>query len=279
MKIDAVLEVEAGDPQILIEFLLSNVNLSKSRLKDVMSKGGIWRVDKKGERSRVRRAMTDILVGEQIEIFYDEALMGAKPLHAELIEDYGQYSVWQKPFGMPFEGDDWGDYNSFIRNLSFAFDEPRDTVLLSSLDYSASGLVLIPHTRKAAAAISESIGVDFIEDSAVHYRVDVAGNIEDLDRINIDIAGEKAITNIEKVKYDERPNRSVVDVWPQTGRVRQVRSHFQAIGHPIIGDIDPEGELDDSVRLDPIRLKLVELTFLCPVTKVLKSYSTIGSNA
>lgn len=279
MKIDAVLEVEAGDPQILIEFLLSNVNLSKSRLKDVMSKGGIWRVAKNGERTRVRRAMTDILVGEQIEIFYDEALMSAKPLRAELIEDYGQYSVWQKPFGMPFEGDDWGDYNSFIRNLSFAFDEPRDTVLLSSLDYSASGLVLIPHTRKAAAAISESIGVDFIEDSAVHYRVDVAGNIDDLDRIDLDIEGEKAITNIEKVKYDERPNRSVVDVWPQTGRLRQVRSHFKAIGHPIIGDIEPDGELDDSVRLDPIRLKLVELTFLCPVTKVLKSYSTIGSNA
>jgi tRNA pseudouridine32 synthase/23S rRNA pseudouridine746 synthase len=279
MKIDAVLEVEAGDPQILIEFLLSNVNLSKSRLKDVMSKGGIWRVSKNGERARVRRAMTDIFVGEQIEIFYDESLMGAKPLYAELIEDYGQYSVWQKPFGMPFEGDDWGDYNSFIRNLSFAFDEPRDTVLLSSLDYSASGLVLVPHTRKAAAAISESIGNDFIEDSAVHYRVDVEGNIDDLDCIDIEIDGEKAITNIEKVKYDERPNRSVVDVWPQTGRLRQVRTHFQAIGHPIIGDIDPEGELDDSVRIDPVRLKLVELSFLCPVTKVLKSYSTIGSNA
>ena len=68
MKIDAVLEVEAGDPQILVEFLLSNVNLSKSRLKDVMSKGGIWRVTNDGERTRVRRAMTDIFVGEQIQI-------------------------------------------------------------------------------------------------------------------------------------------------------------------------------------------------------------------
>ncbi|MBU2862919.1 hypothetical protein KO489_03595 [Reinekea forsetii] len=279
MKIDAVLEVEAGDPQILIDFLLSNVNLSKSRLKDVMSKGGIWRVDNNGERNRVRRAMTDIFVGEQIEIFYDEALMSAKPIRPGLIEDYGQYSVWQKPFGMPFQGDDWGDYNSFLRNLSFAFDEPRDTVLLSSLDYSASGLVLVPHTRKAAAAISESIGVDYIEDSAVHYRVDVEGDIGQLDSIEVDIEGEKAITNIEKVKYDERPNRSVVDVWPQTGRLNQVRTHFRAIGHPIIGDIDPSREIDDTVRPDPVRLKLVELTFLCPVTKVLKSYSTIGANA
>jgi tRNA pseudouridine32 synthase/23S rRNA pseudouridine746 synthase len=279
MKIDAVLEVEAGDPQILIDFLLSNVNLSKSRLKDLMSKGGIWRVNNEGERSRVRRAMTDIFVGEQIEIFYDDALIGAKPLRAELIEDFGQYSVWQKPFSMPFEGDDWGDYNSFVRFLSYAFDEPRENVLLSSIDYSASGLVLVPHTRKAAAAISEAIGADFIEDGAVHYRADVEGDFNEVDAIELDINGERAITNVEKVKYDQRPNRSVVDIWPQTGRANQVRQHFREVGHPIVGDIENEAEIDDSVRPEPVRLKLVELAFLCPVTKVPKSYSIIGLNS
>lgn len=273
MKIDAVLEVEAGDPQIAIDFLTSNVNLSKSRLKDLMNKGGVWRVKQNGERERLRRAMTDIFVGEQIELFYDEALLQAKPIQAELLDDTEQYSVWQKPYAMPFHGDSWGDYNSFERFVQFTLKQSRPFVYLPSLDYRASGIVLLAHTRKAAAALMEQIGESAFDVAKLHYRADVEGECTYNGVCSLPVNGEPAETEIKTVKYDARPHRSVVDCWPKTGRPQQIAEQLNAIGHPIIGFLPADAELDELERPDPLRLKLVELSFICPMTGIEKHYS------
>jgi len=272
MEIDAVLEVEAGDPQIAIDFLVSNVNLSKSRLKELMNKGGVWRVSKEGERSRIRRAMTDILVGEQIEIFYDEALLSLKAVSAELIEDMGQYSIWNKPGGMSLEGSDWGDFNSFRRGVELHFNPTRDIYWLAGLDYQASGLTLLVHTRKAALALSQSFNPDGLKDAEVHYRGDVKGDIGEITTIDDILDGSESSTRIKKVRYDSRPDRSVIDIWLDTGRKNQVRRHLAGINHPVVGD-DEYGP--DSEDYEGLRLRAVDLKFICPVTRQKQHFSLV----
>ncbi|TCS40002.1 pseudouridine synthase family protein [Reinekea marinisedimentorum] len=272
MEIDAVLEVEAGDPQIAIDFLVANINLSKSRLKDLMNKGGVWRVDKNGDRQRLRRAMTDILVGEQIEIFYDDDLLALKPLKAELLEDAGQYSVWNKPAGMPLHGSDWGDFQSFARAVELAFNPAREIFWLAALDYEASGLLILAHTRKAALAFSNQLAVDGFEGASLHYRADVQGDLGAVDRLDQPIDGATAITRVKKARYDARPNRSVVDLWPETGREHQIVRQFAAAGNPVVGDERYRQE-DDSV--EGLRLRLVELAYSCPVSGEARTFSLI----
>ena len=272
MEIDAVLEVEAGDPQIAIDFLVANVNLSKSRLKDLMNKGGVWRVDQRGQRERIRRAMTDVLVGEQIEIFYNDELLALKPQRAELIEDLGQYSVWNKPADMPLEGSDWGDFNSFARAVELEFSPPRECFWLTALDYQAAGLLVLAHSRKTALAFSETFASEKFTDAQLHYRADVAGDIGQITEIDLELDQQAATTQLAKVRYDERPNRSVVDLWPKTGVKDQLVRHLNAKGFPIIGD---ERYAHDLESHEGLRLRLVEMSFLCPVTGEAKNYSLI----
>lgn len=264
MQIDAVLEVEAGDPQIAIDFLVDNINLSKSRLKDLMSKGGIWRVTKDGQRERLRRAMTDILVGEQLEIFYDEELLSLKPMKAELLDDAGQYSVWSKPNGMPMTGNDWGDFNSFERAIELVLKGQRDVYWLSAFDYQASGILVLAHSRKAAAQLSEQFNPDGFQGASIHYRCDVEGNFDAEGVCDLSIDGEPAVTEFHKVRFDPRPNRSVVDAVPQTGRPDQVRQHLAMLGMPVVGDDDFGQESEEQGVL---RLKVVDVRFECPLTK------------
>lgn len=272
MQIDAVLEVEAGDPQIAIDFLVANVNLSKSRLKDLMNKGGVWRVTKTGARDRLRRAMTDIFVGEQIEIFYDEDLLAIKPIKPELLEDLGQYSVWHKPQGVPLTGSDWGDFHSFTRALALAFKPERDLYWFQAFDYDASGLMVLAHTRKAAADLTVQFDPEGLNSTKIHYRCEVVGDYQGPETIDQILDDLNASTRVQKVRYDARPNRSVLDVWPATARPNQVRRHLADAGYPIVGD-EPNGQ--ESGIGEMLRMKIVELEFECPVKGQIQRFSLV----
>ncbi|WP_320822483.1 pseudouridine synthase family protein [Reinekea sp.] len=272
MEIDAVLEVEAGDPQIAIDFLVSNVNLSKTRLKDLMNKGGVWRVTLSGERHRIRRAMTDILVGEQIEIYYDEAILTAKAIIPELLHDAGQYSVWNKPAGMTLDGTDFGDTNSFRRALDFQFKPLRECFWINAIDYESTGLVVLAHTRKAALAFSETFDPDGFHAAMVHYRADVAGEIPEQLAIVEPLDDQLAQTRISRIRYDARPDRSVIDIWLETGRTDQARRHLAGQGYPVVGDEVYGRPEEDATGL---RLRAVELSFDCPVTGQNRYFSLV----
>lgn len=272
MEIDAVLEVEAGDPQIAIDFLVANINLSKSRLKELMNKGGVWRISLDGERERLRRAMTDIFVGEQIEIFYDESLFHTKPMHAELLSDMGQYSVWQKPTGMALFGNDFGDANTFSREANHKLNPARELLWLSSFDYEASGLVIVAHSRKAAAELTEQFHPSGFDGEPLHYRVELIGDLNQNGELSTVLDDSPARMRIEKVRYDVRPNRTIADVWPSTGQPSQIRRHFAELGYPLVGDEIFGVKVENH---DSLRLKLVELSFTCPMSGEQQHFSLV----
>lgn len=272
MQIDAVLEVEAGDPQIAIDFLVDNVNLSKSRLKDLMNKGGVWRVTNDGERSRIRRAMTDIFVGEQLEIFYDESLLSMKALQPELIEDLGQYSLWNKPHGMSFAGSDWGDFNSFVRAVELFTRGERELYLFQAFDYEASGLMLVAHSRKAAASLTEQFAETGFTGGKLHYRCDVQGDYDAGDYLESELEEGLARATVAKVRYDERPDRSVLDIWPTTGLEHQARRQLSQAGFPVVGE---DLYTDEEAETEFMRLKCVEVEFECPVKGDIQHVSLI----
>ncbi|MGK0553744.1 RluA family pseudouridine synthase [Macrococcus capreoli] len=52
----------------------------------------------------------------------------------------------------------------------------------------------------------------------------------------VSITGQSARTEFQRLHYDVQHNISSVKVKLHTGRTHQIRVHFQAIGHPLVGD-------------------------------------------
>lgn len=254
LRIDVALEVEEADSSIAIDFLLDNINLSKSRLKQTMNKGAVWLIRQDQPKQRLRRAMTDLQVGDIVELYYDEHMLAQTPLVTAPIADYELYSVWHKPAGMLTFGTDWGDHLSVMRQAELYFKMQRPCFILDHLDQDASGLVILSHHKRAAAALSELL----VNDELVkHYRAEVQGilgKVGDVGSFEAPLDGKPARTEYKVHKVSEYANQSNVELITHTGRAQQVRRHLADAGHAIIGD--GEG----------MKLTLDQITFTCPLS-------------
>ncbi len=270
LKLDVTLEVEATDSLVAIDFLCDNINLSKSRLKATMNSGAVWLVRKGQARKRLRRAMTDLKPGDILEIFYDEALLSQKVVKPTLVEDNELYSIWYKPQGLLSQGTDWGDQHSLLRQVELHFAGRRRVFLIHRLDREARGLLLLAHHPRSAAAFSELFAGDQVEKT---YRIEVLGKVAEPGSqgvIDQPLDSKVAITNWQMLHFVEHTNHSVLEVTLKTGRLHQIRRHFDFIGHPVIGD--PRYGRGNK-NIEGLKLVAIGLAFTCPLTKTSKSYS------
>ncbi|WP_119396083.1 pseudouridine synthase family protein [Salinibius halmophilus] len=255
LRIDVALEVEAADSSIAIDFLLDNINLSKSRLKQTMNKGAVWLIREGQPKQRLRRAMTDLQVGDIVEVYYDEYLLAQVPQVTAPIADFELYSVWHKPAGMLTFGNDWGDHLSILRQAELYFNKARPCFILDHLDQDASGLVILSHHKRAAAALSELLVNDQI---IKHYRAEVSGILGEVGSTGVfdqPLDGKPGLTEYRVHKVSDYANQSNVELITRTGRAQQVRRHLADAGHAIVGD---EGE--------GMKLTLDQIEFTCPLT-------------
>lgn len=120
------------------------------------------------------------------------------------------------------------------------------------LDRETSGILLLAKTQAGHAHLKEQFQNREVEKT---YHLFVHGLLkEDRGSINLPIKrssgdfrkwsaqrggrGEEreALTYFEVLKRDEKNKVTLVEAKPKTGRTHQIRVHFQAIHHPILGD-------------------------------------------
>lgn len=249
--------VGAGDPKIACDFLAACTGLSKARVKDAMGKGAAWL-----GRRRLRRAKTTVRAGDTLSFHYDPAILALTAEPAGLVEDRGRYSVWNKPPGLLCQGTLYGDHCSLLFQAERYFTPRRKVWLIHRIDREASGLVLVAHDKRAAAALS-ALFRDRRMDK--RYRVTVLGNMaggEKAGCIDVPLDGRAAITEYEVGIYHGETHTTDVAVRLHTGRRHQIRRHFDGIGHPVMGD-PRYGE--GNKHADGLQLTAVSLRFTCPL--------------
>jgi len=84
-------------------------------------------------------------------------------------------------------------------------------------------------------------------------------------RISIPLEGSHAQTAYRVI--DEKKDFSVVQVWPLTGRTNQIRLHFKALGHPLVGETKFAFRKDFSLKAKRLCLHSKYLEFINPVNK------------
>jgi tRNA pseudouridine32 synthase/23S rRNA pseudouridine746 synthase len=252
------------DPKTACDFLAAQTGLSKSRIKDAMAKGAVWiKKKKRGARRRLRRATTLLNPGDFLELYYDEKLLALKPPQSECVKDLSRYSVWYKPAGLMTQGTMYGDHCSLLRQAEIFFGPSGNVFLVHRLDREASGLVLIAHDSGAAAKLSELFRKNQI---IKRYRVEVLGNLAQETHhgtITLPLDNNPAITEFEVGEYDPNRNISTATVIIKTGRLHQIRRHFDMIGFPLMGDprYGKGNKTSDGMKLSAERLE-----FRCPFT-------------
>ncbi len=246
----------------LADFLAQESGLAKARVKDCLAKGGV-QVSRPGRRfGRCRKAKTALGPGCRVRLYYDPEILRQVPPPPRLIADRKEYSLWDKPAGLLAQGTNFGDHCSLLRLAETYFSPSRPVFLVHRLDREASGLMLIAHSRRAAAGFSR-----LWQSKAVlkQYQITVLGlwNREDCGAITLPLDGKEARTEYQLLAKDGEPGTSRLLVTLGSGRLHQIRRHFARLGFPVIGDPRyGQGNKD----MAGLQLRAVRLTFTCPLT-------------
>ncbi len=250
--------VTQDSPRILIDFLAEQTKESKQLLKRALTQGccQIKRKNFKGLK-RVRRAKFELFVGDSVEFNFDPSLVpadtsGCKPLYEE-----SSFGLWFKPPGVLSQGTRWGDEGSILRHIEKVKPHVH---LVHRLDFETSGVMVFAYTDSAAEKLSRLWQGKAVEKI---YRAEVLGVIEgDEGKIELDIEGKYARTHWRVLERQENFTR--VEASLATGRRHQIRLHFEAMGHPVIGD--PLYGKGNKNRTG-LRLQAYRLAYDCPMSK------------
>jgi tRNA pseudouridine32 synthase/23S rRNA pseudouridine746 synthase len=262
--------VSAGAPGAASAFLSEQTGLSRSVIKDAMNKGAVWLRRKNGKMNRLRRATASLIPGDQVDMYYDGRLLALRPPEALCLSDQRQYSVWFKPAGMLAQGTQYGDHCSLLRQAELYFRSSRKVFLVHRIDREASGVMLLAHNRDAAAKLSGLFQKKLVRK---RYRIEVLGNPggkEKRGTIDQPLEGKPSFTEFVVISYDRPTNIAVVDVITRTGRLHQIRRHFDMTGFPVIGD--PKYGTGNK-NTSGMKLSAVSLGFHCPFSNSEVQYS------
>jgi tRNA pseudouridine32 synthase/23S rRNA pseudouridine746 synthase len=242
-----------------------NISLSKTELKQAISKGALWLTLAKNKKQtqRLRRVKKQLCEGDELHFYYNSEVLSASVPQAKLIEDLIDYSVWYKPYGMLSQGSKWSDHCTIARFAQQNLPNERPAFIVHRLDRAATGLIIVAHSKKAARALSAMFEHHQLEK---HYQVIVHGDHSKKTQpeiITVDVDGKSARSTFTCLAYDSLLDHSLIKVKIESGRKHQIRIHAASIGMPVVGDrLHGIANMDEELNL---QLCAVSLRFVCPL--------------
>lgn len=244
-----------------VDILAAQSGLSKARIKLAMKCGAVWFARKGKKQRRLRRATYMVRPGSRLAIYYDESILSLKPPSAHCAGDYNHYSIWFKPAGLMTQGTLFGDHCALTKQVEDHFDPRRTAYVVHRIDRETAGLGIVGHNREAASRFSGMFQRREIEK---YYEVWVKGDLQNHEshgEIDLPLDGRPARTRFDVIGYDADTKSSHLRVQLISGRLHQIRRHFDMINHPVVGDPRYGRGNKNSTGL---KLVATELKFTCP---------------
>ena len=238
------------DPKVLIDFLEKHSKLSKSTIKKILNNGGVWvRLFKNSKLVRNRRATHELNLESFVEFYHDPKLTNMVIPKALELTKFKDWGIWYKPQGLLSQGTEFGDHCSILRQIE----------KIKNKAWMVHRLILFAYTKNAASVFSELWQK---HDVRKFYKVEVLGVIKSAGEINEKLDGKEAKTTYTIL--ETLPNTTKLLVEIHTGRLHQIRRHFDMIGHPVLGD--PKYGVGNKNSMG-LRLMAYQLIFRDPFTK------------
>ncbi|MCA8923931.1 MAG: RNA pseudouridine synthase [Planctomycetes bacterium] len=232
-----------------------------------MTCGAVWLTRGKGTR-RLRRARATGRAGDELHLYYDPAVLDEEPPPPELLADEGDYTVWFKPYGLRSQGSRWGDHCTVARWSEQHLSPERPAFAVHRLDRAANGLILLAHSKRAAAALSALFRERRVEK---RYRVLAHGRFphEAPTLLDAPLDDRPARSWVQRLDHDPRLDRSLLEVRLESGRKHQIRRHLALAGFAVVGDRlhGAGGDAED------LQLCACLLAFRCPLSGATRRYA------
>ncbi|MCM2681028.1 pseudouridine synthase [Echinimonas agarilytica] len=262
----------------VVQLLAHHCELSNADIKQAVSKGALW-LERTGRVKRLRRMKPVLRAQDTLHFYYNSDVLAQTVTPAVLIEDFKEYSLWYKPYGVLSQGSKWSDHCTIHRFVEQYFDHQRSCFIVHRLDRAASGLIIIAHSKNATRAFGKLFEQ---HDLLKRYSIAVFGNARALDSLIVtqEIDNKPAKSTLSFVEYDAQLDSSLVCVDIDTGRKHQIRKHAAFAGFPVIGDRlhGIEAQTSEHQAISPLHRQLqyqnnlqlcaVELAFICPITGI-----------
>jgi tRNA pseudouridine32 synthase/23S rRNA pseudouridine746 synthase len=177
----------------------------------------------------------DLNTDSYVEFYYDESFVNLKVPDAKVLLDKKEWGLWYKPAGMLSQGTEYGDHCTILRAVE-KLKGPKKAFLVHRLDREAHGLILMAYTEKAARLFSELWQKGRVNK---FYKIIVLGDIRSKfpagrGEINLKLDNKDSKTSFSLINVID--DKSILEVQIHTGRLHQIRRHFEAIGFPVMGD-------------------------------------------
>ena len=234
-----------------IDLLASATQLSRSNIKRSMNLGAVW-IQKKNKVLRLRRAKANLKPGDRVSIYYNETILTDLPPSPILIDDQESYTIWHKPSGLMSSGTRFGDHFAINRVVEKLIK--RAVFVVHRLDKFASGIMVLAHTKSAAAHLSQQFRQRDVEKK---YKAIVEGQLINPVSSAATLDGKDAMTRIYPLENNSM--NTLVEVSIDTGRKHQIRRHLSILGFPVVGD----RQYGNSTYSELV-LTAVSLTITCP---------------
>jgi len=150
-----------------------------------------------------------------------------------------------KPAGVPLVPTKSSVVGTVLHALAHELGRPLATLFpVHRLDTPTSGVALVASDRSAAGRFSEALREGRVRKN---YLAWVMGRPVESEGewtwplsearaglVRVEAAGRPATTRYEVL--ESRPGRTLLELWPETGRTHQLRVHCATAGYPILGD-------------------------------------------
>lgn len=236
-------------------------DVSRTQARRLIAAGSVF-LDER--RSRIASRL--VVPGQTVRIV-DTVLPAVSPRPLPVLYEDGQCIAIDKPAGMPTAPTQMAATGTATEVLGAQLrgGGGKQTLwVVHRLDAATSGVVLFAKTKAAAAQLSK-----VFQDRSVTklYLARVSGLMMDATgTIDLPLAriggrgvvsqhGATALTYWRVLSQDQAT--TLVELQPHTGRMHQLRVHLQAIGHPVLGDHQYDGQAAPRLLLHAWRLTLV----------------------
>lgn len=262
------------------EFFLFSRGFLIKKIKD----GSILLNNKIAKPSQILEINDEITLNQNFNI--KEELIANKNIDLDIVFKNDDFLIINKPAGIQIHPDKKETSNTISNGLiakypeiKNVYDDSKDSFLrpgiVHRLDKETSGLLIIAKNKNSFVELKMAFKKRLVEKKYIALVFGILKNKSGcinkplakssdyrkqiIAKKNTHTKIREAITNYKVIK--EFNSFSLVEIFPKTGRMHQIRVHFYSIGHPVIGDklySFPEKKLDAKRHL--LHAKSIDFT-------------------